>query len=50
MENKLLNSNQLGFMPRDSCIHQLISINRDTYASFDGNPSLEVRSVFFIYI
>ena len=32
-------------MPGDSCIHQLISITHEIYASFDANPSLEVRSV-----
>ena len=44
--NKLLNSNQSGFMPGDSCIHQLISIAHEIYASFDANPSLEVQGVF----
>ena len=46
MANKLLNPNQSGFMPGDSCIHQLISITHEIYASFDANPSLEVRGVF----
>ena len=44
--NKLLNPNQSGFMPGDSCIHQLISITHEIYASFDANPSLKVRGVF----
>ena len=44
--NKLLKPNQSGFMPGDSCIHQLISITHEIYASFDANPSLEVRGVF----
>ena len=44
--NKLLNPNQSGFMPGDSCIHQLISIIHEIYASFDANPSLEARDVF----
>ena len=46
MANKLLNPNQSGFMPGDSCIHHLISIAHEIYASFDANPSLEVRGVF----
>ena len=32
-------------MPGDSCIHQLISIIHEIYASFDANPTLEVRGV-----
>ena len=46
MANKLLNPNQSGFMPGDSCIHQLISITYEIYASFDANPSSEVIGVF----
>ena len=46
MVNKLLNPNQSGFMPGNSCIHQLISITHKIYVSFDANPSLEVRGVF----
>ena len=44
--NKLLNPNQSGFMPGDSCIHQRFSITHEIYVSFDANPSLEVRGVF----
>ena len=45
--NKLLNPNQSGFLPGGSCVHhQLISIIHEMYASFDANPSLEVRGVF----
>ena len=33
-------------MPGDSCIHQLISIIHEIFASFDANSSLEVRGVF----
>ena len=44
--NKLLNPNQSGFMPGDSCIQQLISVTHKINASFDANPSLEVRDVF----
>ena len=36
-------------MPGDSCIHQLISIPHIIYASFDTNPSLEVRDDFQMY-
>ena len=44
--NNLLNSNQSGFRPSDSCVIQLISITHDIYKAFDANPSLEVRGVF----
>ena len=44
--NKLRNPNQSGFMSGDSCILQLSSISHEIYASFDFNPSLEVRGVF----
>ena len=46
MENNLLNPNQSSFMPGDSCIHQLISITHEIYASFDCNSSLEFRGLF----
>ena len=46
MVNKFLNQNQSGFTSGDSCIHQLISITHEIYASLDVNPSLEVRGVF----
>ena len=46
MEEKLLNPNQSGFGPSDSCIHQLLAITHEILEAFDCNPSLEVRSVF----
>ena len=45
-ENKLLNVNQSGFQPDDSCEYQLLSIVHNIYAGFDQNPPLEVRSSF----
>ena len=44
--NNLLNGNQLGFRPGDSCVQQLLSISHEIYKAFDANPSLEVRGVF----
>ena len=44
--NDLLTPMQSGFRPGDSCINQLIAITHNIYASFDANPSLEVRGVF----
>ena len=44
--NNLLNSNQSGFGPGDSCVNQLSSITYDIYKAFDANPSLEVRGIF----
>ena len=45
-DNILLNYNQSGFRSPNSCVHQLLSITREIYKSFDDNSSLEVRSVF----
>ena len=46
MQNNLLNPNQSSFMPGGSCIHHLILVTHEIYASFDCNLSLEVRDVF----
>ena len=46
LEEKLLNQNQSGFRPSDSCINQLLAITHDIFEAFDVNSSLEVRSVF----
>ena len=45
-ENKLLNVNQSGFQPGDSCEYQLLSVVHNIYATFDQNPPLEVHSCF----
>ena len=45
-EENLLNHNQSGFRPSDSCVNQLLSITHKIFEPFDCNPSLEVRSVF----
>ena len=44
-DNNLLNSNQSGFRPGDSCVHQLLSITHEIYKAFDANPSLNVGGV-----
>ena len=46
MEETLLNPNQSGFRPSDSCINQLLAITHEIFEAFDCNPTLEVRSVF----
>ena len=46
MEERLLNPNQSGFRPSDSCINQLLAITHEIFEAFDCNPPLEVRSVF----
>ena len=46
MEERLLNPNQSGFRPSDSCINQLLAITHEIFEAFDCNPALEVRSVF----
>ena len=45
-ENNLFSSNQSGFIPNDSFIHQLTDITHNIFRAFDANPSLEVRGVF----
>ena len=44
--NKLLTPHQSGFRPNDSCVYKPISIVDHIYASFDQNPSIEVRGNF----
>ena len=46
MEEELLNPNQSGFGPSDSCVNQLLAITHEIFKAFDCNPPLEVRSVF----
>ena len=46
LQEELLNPNQSGFRPSDSCVKQLIAITHEIFKAFDCNPSLEVRSVF----
>ena len=46
LEENLLNPNQSGFRPSDSCINQLLAITHEIFETFDCNPSLEIRSVF----
>ena len=45
-DNNLSTSNQSGFRPGDSCVHQLLSITHEIYKAFDANPSLDVRGLF----
>ena len=44
--NELFTSSQLGFLPGDSCIAQLISIIHEIQTAFDNNPTVDVRGVF----
>ena len=46
LDEKLLNPNQSEFRLSDSCLNQLLAITHEVFQVFDGNPSLEVRSVF----
>ena len=48
-ENNLLNENQSGFRPSDSCEYQLLSIVHDIYASFDCNPPRDANGVSWTY-
>ena len=42
-QEELLNSNQSGFRPSDSCVNQLIATTHEIFEAFNCNPSLEVR-------
>ena len=46
LKEELLNPNQSGFRPSDSCINQLLAITHEIFEAFDCNPTLGVRSVF----
>ena len=46
LEERLLNPNQSGFRPSDSCVNQLLAITQETFEASKCNPPLEVRSVF----
>ena len=45
LNERLLNPNQFGFCPSDSCINWLLAITHEIFESFDSNPSLEGRTV-----
>ena len=45
-EHNLLNPNQSGFRPKDSCLYQLLEITHNIFSSFDCNPTLETRAAF----
>ena len=44
--NNLLNPNQSGFRPADSTMNKLLSIVYTIFEALDGNPLLDVRSVY----
>ena len=46
LKEELLNPNQSGFCPSNSCINQLLAITHQIFEAFDCNPPLEIRSVF----
>ena len=46
LEEGLLNPNQSGFHPSDSCVNQLLAITHKIFEASDCNPPLEVRSIF----
>ena len=39
-EENLLNQNQSGFRPSDSCVNQLLAITHEIFEAFDCNPTL----------
>ena len=44
--NNLINPNQSGFCPNNSCLNQVSAIVHKIYSDFDENSSLEVKSNF----
>ena len=46
LEERVLNPNQSGFCPSDSCINQLLAITHEIFEAFDCDSPLEVRPVF----
>ena len=42
LKEELLNPNQSGFRPSDSCINQLLAITHQIFEAFDCNPPLEL--------
>ena len=49
LKEGLLNPNQSGFHPSDSCINQLLAITHEIFEAFGCNLPLEIRSVFFFF-
>ena len=45
-KNSSLDSEQSGFRPNDSSIHQFIAIAHDIFTAFDANPALVARGAF----
>ena len=45
-ENELLNPNQSGFRPFNSCVNQLLPINHETFSNFDCDPPKDTHAVF----
>ena len=45
-ENELLNPNQSGFPPFDSCVNELLSIKHDIFSNFNCDPPKDIGSVF----
>ena len=45
-QNNLFTECQPGFIPRDSCAAQLLSITHEIYQSFDCSPMRDIKGVF----
>ena len=46
IQNKLFTECQSGFIPRRSCVAQLLPIKREIYKSSDWNSSYDIRETF----
>ena len=46
ISNKLSTPSESGFLPRDSCLAQLLTVIHEIQTSFDSNPPADVRGVF----
>ena len=46
LSNKLFTPSQSGFIPRDSCIAQLLSVIHEIQTASESNPTIDVIGVF----
>ena len=44
-DNNLLTSNQSGFCPGDSCVHQILSLTQKIYKALNATPSLDISGL-----
>ena len=45
-QNNLFTEFQSGFIPRDSCASQILSITHEIYQNFDCSPTRDIKVVY----